>query len=119
MAIEVIVGLPRRCVKPLPPAPGPGLLQAIALPGVLLLLILLLLAQGCSRNVAASNAAPPPPTVQVAEVVQKDVPVYHEWVATLDGFVNAQIQPQVTGYLIKQNYTEGSLVRKNQVLFKI
>jgi membrane fusion protein (multidrug efflux system) len=52
-------------------------------------------------------------------VIQRDVPVYHEWVATLDGFVNAQIQPQVSGYLIEQNYQEGALVRKNQVLFKI
>jgi membrane fusion protein (multidrug efflux system) len=52
-------------------------------------------------------------------VIQRDVPVYHEWIATLDGFVNAQIQPQVSGYLIKQNYGEGQLVRKNEVLFKI
>jgi len=52
-------------------------------------------------------------------VIQRDVPVYHEWVATLDGFVNAQIQPQVSGYLIKQDYQEGALVRKNQVLFRI
>lgn len=80
--------------------------------------MLLLSIQGCSnKNVSASSA--PPPSVQVAEVIQKDVPVYHEWVATLDGFVNAQIQPQVSGYLIKQNYTEGALVQKNQVLFKI
>jgi membrane fusion protein (multidrug efflux system) len=65
----------------------------------------------------AATAAPP--SVQVAEVVQRDVPVYHEWVATLDGFVNAQIQPQVSGYLVQQTYQEGQLVRKNQVLFKI
>jgi len=52
-------------------------------------------------------------------VIQRDVPVYHEWIATLDGFVNAQIQPQVSGYLIMQNYREGALVRKNQILFKI
>jgi membrane fusion protein (multidrug efflux system) len=68
-----------------------------------------------NRNVSAS--APPPPSVQVAQVVQKNVPIYHEWVATLDGFVNAQIQPQVSGYLIKQTYQEGELVRKNQILF--
>ncbi len=61
----------------------------------------------------------PPPNVQIAEVVQRDVPIYHEYLATLDGFVNAQIQPQVSGYLIKQNYLEGALVSKNQVLFKI
>lgn len=77
-----------------------------------------LLASGCaSRNAAAP--AMPPPNVQVAQVVKRDVPVYHEYVATLDGFVNAQIQPQVSGYLIKQSYQEGQVVRKNQVLFKI
>jgi len=78
----------------------------------------LLSSSGCgNKNVSA--AAPPPPSVQVAEVVQRDVPVYHEWIATLDGYVNAIIQPQVSGYLIKQNYREGALVRKNDVLFKI
>jgi len=51
--------------------------------------------------------------------IQKDVPVYSEWVATLDGYVNAQVRPQVSGYIIKQNYQEGSLVRKGQVLFEI
>jgi membrane fusion protein (multidrug efflux system) len=52
-------------------------------------------------------------------VVQQDVPVYSEWVATLDGYVNAEIRPQVSGYIVKQNYKEGSLVRKGQVLFEI
>jgi len=66
-----------------------------------------------------SAAASPPPNVQIVEVIERDVPVYHEYLATLDGFVNAQIQPQVSGYLIKQNYLEGALVGKNQVLFKI
>lgn len=73
----------------------------------------------CSNKNVAASAASQPPTVQVAEVTQKDVPVYHEWIATLDGSVNAQIQPQVSGYVIRQNYQEGSLVKKNQVLFKI
>jgi RND family efflux transporter MFP subunit len=82
------------------------------------LLALVLLGSGCKgKNVSAATA--PPPNVQVAGVVQQDVPVYHEWIATLDGFVNAQIQPQVSGYLIKQEYQEGTLVRKGQVLFKI
>jgi membrane fusion protein (multidrug efflux system) len=57
--------------------------------------------------------------VQVARVVKNDVSIYGEWVATLDGYVNAQIQPQVTGYLIKQDYREGSLVHKGDVLFEI
>jgi RND family efflux transporter MFP subunit len=66
-----------------------------------------------------ANPAPPPPTVEVAEVVQKDVPIVSEWVAVLDGYVNAQIQPHVSGYVIKQNYKEGSVVSKGQVLFEI
>jgi len=74
-------------------------------------------ASGCNRGRAAS--ALPTPEVEVATVVQRDVPVFSEWVATLDGYVNAQIRPQVSGYIIKQNYTEGSLVRKGQVLFEI
>lgn len=57
--------------------------------------------------------------VDVAEVVQKDVPIYQEWVGTLDGMVNAQILAQVSGYLIKQNYQEGQLVKKGQLLYEI
>jgi RND family efflux transporter MFP subunit len=72
---------------------------------------------GCQSQKAAP--APPPVAVEVVSVVQEDVPIYSEWVATLDGYVNAQIQPQVSGYLIKQNYKEGSFVRKSQVLFEI
>src|SRR3984957_523549 len=80
--------------------------------------VYLLLSVACeNKNVSA--AAAPPPSVQVTEVVQRDVPIYHEYLATLDGYVNAQIQPQVSGYLIKQNYLEGALVSKNQILFKI
>jgi RND family efflux transporter MFP subunit len=75
------------------------------------------LGAGC-RN---PNAAPaiPSPEVEVASVVQKDVPIYSEWVATLDGYVNAQIQAQVPGYIIQQTYKEGSFVRKGQLLFQI
>jgi RND family efflux transporter MFP subunit len=73
---------------------------------------------GCERPVA-SAAAPSAPTVEIAAVVQKDVPIAGEWVGTLDGYVNAQISPQVGGYLIRQDYQEGALVRKGQVLFEI
>ncbi len=52
-------------------------------------------------------------------MIRKDVPVYSEWVGTTDGLVNATIQAQVTGYLVKQNYREGELVKKGQVLFEI
>src|SRR5215469_2529622 len=82
------------------------------------LLFPLLFSEACGTK-SASAAPAAPPTVQIAEVTQRDVPVYHEWIATLDGFVNAVIQPQVSGYLIQQNYREGELVRKNEVLFKI
>src|SRR5512146_2487242 len=64
-------------------------------------------------------AAPPPPVVKVVDVIQKDVPITSEWVGTADGSVNATIRAQVQGYLIKQNYKEGDLVRKGQVLFEI
>jgi len=82
-----------------------------------ILLAALSSALGCGKT----NAAPAIsiPEVQVASVVQKDVPIFSEWVATLDGYVNAQIQPQVTGYIIRQTYKEGSFVRKGQVLFQI
>jgi membrane fusion protein (multidrug efflux system) len=71
---------------------------------------------GCSKE---KPAPPPPPTVEVTTVVQKDVPIYKEWVGSLDGYINAVIRPQVSGYLIKQNYREGELVKKGQVLFEI
>jgi membrane fusion protein (multidrug efflux system) len=71
---------------------------------------------GCAQKKAPAAAAP---QVQVARVVQKDVSIQKEWVATLDGYVNAQIQPQVSGYLIKQDYSEGSFVHKDDVLFEI
>ena len=73
--------------------------------------------QGCTNG--ASAPAPPVPTVEVATVVQQDVPIYSNWVAVLDGYVNAQIQPHVSGYIIRQDYREGSVVRKGQVLFEI
>lgn len=78
---------------------------------------LLLTLAGCSSGKSAPDA--PPPLVEVATVVQQDTPIYSEWVATLDGYVNAQIQPRVSGYVIKQNYKEGSVVRKGEVLFEI
>lgn len=91
---------------------------ATALCGLGFVVFTLLSSGGCgSKNVSA--AAAPPPKVQIVEVIQRDVPVYHEYLATLDGYVNAQIQPQVSGYLIRQNYVEGAVVSKNQVLFKI
>lgn len=86
--------------------------------GLLLVTFILLCSEGCGTK-GVSAAAPPPPDVQVADVVQQNVPIYHEYIATLDGYVNAVIQPQVSGYLIRQNYREGAVVNKNDVLFNI
>ncbi len=73
---------------------------------------------GCQKEEKAA-APPAPPSVEVVELVQKDVPVFSECVGTMDGTVNATIRPQVTGYLVKQNYKEGDLVKKGQLLFEI
>src|SRR5215470_5179668 len=72
-----------------------------------------------SGSAAAPQSRPLPPSVEVATVVQRDTPIYTDWVATLDGYVNAEIQPRVSGYIIKQNYREGATVRKGDVLFEI
>jgi RND family efflux transporter MFP subunit len=82
-----------------------------------LILFLFLPLLGCGEKTASSAAAPP--DVETTGVVEQDVPIYGEWIATLDGYVNAQIQPQVTGYLMKQNYQEGTLVHRGHVLFEI
>ena len=76
-------------------------------------------ALGCSNGKVRAAAPPPPSVVEVAPVIQKVVPVQGEWVGTLEGYVNAQIQPQVSGYLIRQDYHEGAFVRKGQLLFEI
>src|ERR1700693_2312901 len=59
------------------------------------------------------------PTVEVVQVEQKDVPIYGEWIGTLDGFINADVRAQVTGYLLRQGYLEGAFVRKGELLFEI
>src|SRR5579863_7522740 len=73
---------------------------------------------GCSSS-ANTARTPEPPVVEVVQVEQKDVPIYTEWVGTTDGVVNADIKAQVSGYLMKQDYTEGSFVQKGQLLFEI
>ncbi len=86
----------------------PGLLLALALP------------VACARSEAPPPPqAPPPPTVPVVDVEPETVAVEREWVATLDGHVNAQIRPQVSGYLVRRLYTEGGAVKKGAVLFEI
>ena len=83
------------------------------LPVVLAILAL----SGCGNTRAEFKL--PDPEVLVARPVQQDVAVQSEWVATLDGYVNAEIRPQVSGYIISQNYKEGAVIRKGQVLFEI
>ena len=78
---------------------------------------LILLLPACRKAQTTENASPP--VVEVVKVLQRDVPVYSEWTASIDGFVNATIRAQVQGYLISQDYREGDFVRKGQVLFKI
>jgi RND family efflux transporter MFP subunit len=57
--------------------------------------------------------------VEVVQVEQKDVPIFGEWIGTLDGFTNADVRAQVTGYLLRQGYQEGAFVKKGQLLFEI
>jgi len=73
---------------------------------------------GCSKTTSAAKP-PDPLTVEVVRVEQKDVPIYSEWIGTLQGLVNADIKAQVSGYLLRQAYTEGSFVTKGQLLFEI
>jgi RND family efflux transporter MFP subunit len=70
---------------------------------------------GCKQ----SPTVQPPPEVQVITVEPTNVPIFKEWIGTLDGFVNAQIHAQVSGYLLTQNYAEGSEVKKGDLLFQI
>jgi RND family efflux transporter MFP subunit len=75
---------------------------------------------GTVRPHKSAQAAPANvPDVQVVSVEQQDVPVFADWIGTLDGLVNADVRAQVTGYIVKQGYQEGSFVRKGQLLFEI
>jgi membrane fusion protein (multidrug efflux system) len=77
------------------------------------------LLSGCGKKNAAPTSPPQAMPVTVVKVQPTNVPITGEWVGTLDGYVNAQIQPQASGYLIKQNYREGAQVSKGQILFEI
>jgi membrane fusion protein (multidrug efflux system) len=85
--------------------------------GLILVVLIVLLGRSKSKNTA--QAAAPPPEVEVVAVEEKDVPIYNEWIGTLDGMVNAEIKAQVTGYLLSKDYTEGSFVKKGQLLFEL
>src|SRR5271165_5068278 len=91
--------------------------QLLLLAPVVISIVFTLSLTGCGKANAAFKL--PDTEVLVAAPVQQDVPVHSEWVASLDGYVNADIRPQVSGYIISQNYKEGAVVRKGQVLFEI
>jgi len=129
MSIDLAVG--RR-----PNESGPSLLPSVSLPrmpkisvgpsawarlGLILgaIAAVVLMGMSCGGPKPQSAASAPPTPVGVVRAIQMDVPVHAEWVATLEGYVNAQIQPQVSGYLIRQSYQEGSYVHKGDVLFEI
>ena len=82
----------------------------------LLVFSLILALIGCQKSQQSTIS---PPDVEVVEVMQKDVPIWKEWIGTLDGLWNAQIRPQVTGYLLRQTYKDGAFVKKDQLLFEI
>ena len=89
------------------------------LAGVVVLVLAIVLLFVSQSGATRTPNTPPPPIIAVAPVEQKDVPVYQEWIGTLTGQVNAEVKAQVTGYLLKQYYKEGSYVRKGQLLFEI
>src|ERR1700678_1617199 len=78
--------------------------------------VMILLAAGCNP---APPPAPPPPKVQFLTVAPTNVPIYQQWIGSLDGYPNAQIRAQVTGYLLKQDYTEGGKVKQGDLMFEI
>ena len=86
--------------------------------GALCLLVLVVIVVAVRPDHAA-GAPPVPPDVEVVQVAQKDVPIFGEWIGTLDGFTNADVRAQVTGYLMRQGYQEGGFVKKGQLLFEI
>ena len=87
-----------------------AILAALIIAGVVIL---------TSRSNKPVQAAPRPLDVEVVKVKQEDVPVYSDWIGTTEGIVNAEIKAQVTGYLLRQDYQDGSLVKKGQLLFEI
>jgi RND family efflux transporter MFP subunit len=84
-----------------------------------IVIALLVAVSGSRGKDAAPSSSPPLPGVEVAEVEQQDVPIHSEWIGTLNGMVNAEIRAQASGYLRTQRYTEGSFVKKGQLLFEI
>jgi RND family efflux transporter MFP subunit len=93
--------------------------RALVIGGVVCLVVMGLIVGAVRPWKHALGAPSVAPVVEVTEVEQKDVPVYGEWIGTLDGLVNADVRAQVTGYILKQGYQEGAFVKKGQLLFEI
>jgi membrane fusion protein (multidrug efflux system) len=95
-----------------------GLLKFENLPTACLVLTgaILFFSFACGKS---DPPKPRPPDVEVVQVEQRDVPIWKEWIGILEGLVNAQIKPQVTGYLLRQSYKDGAFVKKDQLLFEI
>jgi RND family efflux transporter MFP subunit len=94
--------------------------RGLLIGGLLCLIVIGLIIGAVRPSKHALGAAPgAAPDVEVAKVQQEDVPIYGEWIGTLDGLVNADVRAQVTGYLLKQGYQEGAYVKQGQLLFQI
>jgi len=91
----------------------------VVLGGVFGLVVIGLIVGAILPSKRAQGAPTSVPVVEVVKVQQQDVPIYAEWIGTMDGLVNADVRAQVTGYLMKQGYQEGSFVRQGQLLFQI
>jgi RND family efflux transporter MFP subunit len=93
--------------------------HGLVIAGVFCLIVIALIVGALRPKRASGAALQAPPDVLVAQVEQQDVPIYGEWIGTLAGQVNANVQAQVSGYLLKRDYQEGSTVRTGQLLFEI
>jgi RND family efflux transporter MFP subunit len=93
--------------------------HGLAIAGVCCLIVIALIVGALRPKHASGAAMQAPPEVLVAQVAQQDVPIYGEWIGTLAGQVNANVQAQVSGYLLKRDYQEGATVRTGQLLFEI
>src|ERR1700733_359435 len=87
--------------------------------GALCLLVIGLIIGTMSPKHVSGAKPDVPLDVEVVQVEQRDVPIFGEWIGTLDGFTNADVRAQVTGYLMRQGYEEGAFVKKGQLLFEI
>jgi membrane fusion protein (multidrug efflux system) len=93
--------------------------RKVSIPLVLIAVAAVAVLLGLARSSKPAQVKPPALEVGVVQVEQKNVPIYSEWIGTTEGMVNAELKAQVTGYLLRQDYKEGSFVKKGQLLFEI